>query len=371
MIDNGIKRLSQQGIGLRKMNAGRDRFRQLFREVTMQCIFRPQHFTTGCSSGGQLDQCILLVVRHAQHTLARHQRPGVALTGWPRQQALRTRLRQFAILLCDSAQFRAFFCPRDERLQRLCQHGLQLRVHRTFGILTCQRHAERIVRTVCQQTVQVEWTTGFWTGDLSDGFVDTGMHAEGQAIAGGVNLFNQLVEVVTVVAHHVQYRAKDLFFQLVEAGQFNQRWRHKGAGLPLAGILAVFTHGLEDRTAFGAHGLNVVFDICFGFRVDNRPDIGRETARVTHTTFPHRAAQHLQRVVCHVILQTQHAQGGTALARAVEGGGENIDHHLLGERGGVDDHGVHAAGFSDERRWTPLCIKTGGDVALQQGGHFS
>ncbi len=49
-------------------------------------------------------------------------------------------------------------------------------------------------------------------GDLGDGFVDTGMHAEGQAVARGVNLLDQFVQLVTVIAHHVQYRAEDLFF---------------------------------------------------------------------------------------------------------------------------------------------------------------
>ena len=128
------------------------------------------------------------------------------------------------------------------------------------------------------------------------------MYTERQAVTRGVDLIDQLVEVVTVVAHNVQYRAEDLFFQLVEACQLNQRWRHEGAGLPLAGIFAVLTHRLEHRTAFGTHGLNVVFDVGFGFRVDHRPDIGGETARVAHAAFRHRTAQHLQRVVSHLIL---------------------------------------------------------------------
>lgn len=114
----------------------------------------------------------------------------------------------------------------------------------------------------------------------------------------------------------------------------------------------------------------MVFNIGFGFRVDHRPDVGGETARVAHATFGHRAAQHLQRVVRHVILQAQHAQGGAALTGAVEGGGQYVNHHLLGEGGGVNDHGVHAAGFRDKRSRTTLRIQTGGNIALQQRGHF-
>ncbi len=222
MVNDRIKRLGEQGIGFRKVDAGRDLLRQLFGEVAMQRIFRPQHFTARRSGGGQLNQCVLLVIRHAQHALARHQRPGVALAGWTWQQTLRTRLRQLTILLRDSTQLRAFLCPRDERVQRLCQYGFQLRIHRTFRILTCQRHAQRILRTVRQQTVQIERTARFragagqtfaakrlyayhgtdhvavhvqvahsgTAGDLGNGFVDAGMHAERQAIAGSVDLLN-------------------------------------------------------------------------------------------------------------------------------------------------------------------------------------
>ena len=334
MVDHRVKRLGQQGIGLRKANAGRNRFWQLFGEVAMQGIFRPQHLTARCRCGCQLHQCILLVIRHAQHTLARHQRPGVALTGWTRQQTLCSRLRQLAVLLCNRMQLGTIFSPLNQRVQRLGQHGFHLRIHRIFRVLTRQRHAQRIFRTVCQQAVQIERTARFRAGagetftaerlhahdranhvavdvqvadfsiagHLGNGFVDTGMHAKRQAVTRGVDLIDQLVEVVTVVAHHVQYRTEDLFFQLVEACQLNQRWRHEGAGLPLAGIFAVLAHRLEHRTAFGTHGLNVVFNVGFGFRVDHRPDVGGETARVAHAAFRHRTAQHLQRVVSHVIL---------------------------------------------------------------------
>ncbi len=168
----------------------------------------------------------------------------------------------------------------------------------------------------------------------------------------------------------MQYRAEDLFFQFIEARQFNQRWRHEGAGLPLAGILAVLTHRLEYRAAFGTHGLNVVFNIGFGFRVDHRPDISGETARIAHAAFGHCPAQHLQRVVGHVVLQTQHAQGRTTLTGAVEGGGQHVNHHLLGQRGGVNDHGVQAASFGYQRRRASLRVQTRRNIALQQRRHF-
>lgn len=137
------------------------------------------------------------------------------------------------------------FSPLNQRVQRLGQHGFHLRIHRIFRVLTRQRYAQRIFRTVCQQAVQIERTARFRpgagetftaerlhahdranhvavdvqvadfsiAGHLGNGFVDTGMHAKRQAVTRGVDLIDQLVEVVTVVAHHVQYRTEDLFFQ--------------------------------------------------------------------------------------------------------------------------------------------------------------
>jgi hypothetical protein len=62
-----------------------------------------------------------------------------------------------------------------------------------------------------------------------------------------------------------------------------------------------------------------------------------------------RALQHGQHAVGHVLLQAEHAQRRAALAGAVEGRGDDIADHLFGERGGIDDHGVLAAGLGDQR----------------------
>ena len=106
-----------------------------------------------------------------------------------------------------------------------------------------QRTLQRVVRTVGQQTVQVQRAAGFRAGarqafaaerlyadhrtnhvtvDIQvadfgafghpgDGFIDTGVNAQRQAITGGVDLIDQRVQIVALEAHHVQHRAKDLF----------------------------------------------------------------------------------------------------------------------------------------------------------------
>ncbi|MNZ57090.1 hypothetical protein D3C78_750570 [compost metagenome] len=161
MINHRVKGLGNQDVGLREANTTGDLFRQLFCQVTMQTVFRPQHFTTRRHGGRNLHQRILFIISDAQYALARHQRPGVALAGWAREQTLRTGLRLFAILLAQRAQFRAFFCPFRQRVQRLRNQGFDLRIDRVFGILSRQGNAQRVLWTVRQQTVQIQRTTGF------------------------------------------------------------------------------------------------------------------------------------------------------------------------------------------------------------------
>ena len=64
-----------------------------------------------------------------------------------------------------------------------------------------------------------------------------------------------------------------------------------------------------------------------------------------------------------VFLHIEAAQGGTALARRLEGGFDDRLHGLFGQGGAVHDHGVQAAGFGDERR-------AGGEV-LGHGARMS
>ena len=63
----------------------------------------------------------------------------------------------------------------------------------------------------------------------------------------------------------------------------------------------------------------------------------------------HRALQHGERAVGDILLQAEHAQRRAALAGAVEGGGDDVADHLLGERRGIDHQRVLPAGLGDQR----------------------
>src|SRR5690348_10808308 len=66
-------------------------------------------------------------------------------------------------------------------------------------------------------------------GDMSDGLIDAGMDTEGEAVAGGIDLGNQLVELLARIAQYMQDRAKHFAFQLVDIANLDQCWRHEGA----------------------------------------------------------------------------------------------------------------------------------------------
>ena len=106
VVDNRIESLSGQHLWFGKVETFADLARQLLRQLAMQSALRPQDFTADCGDRRQLNQRILLVIRHAQYAVARDKGQGIALAGWTRQQTLGAGLRQFTVLLTQRLQFR-------------------------------------------------------------------------------------------------------------------------------------------------------------------------------------------------------------------------------------------------------------------------
>ena len=82
-------------------------------------------------------------------------------------------------------------------------------------------------------------------------------------------------------------------------------------------------------------------------------------SRVAHFELLQGTGQDLQHPRRDLFLQVEHPQGGAALAGALEGGAHHIAHHLLRQGGGVDNHGVLAAGLGDERQDGALALGQG------------
>src|SRR5450830_1019132 len=375
--------------------------RQAWEQGFGQLSFRPYRRTADGQYRRQLGQQVAFHFRQAQHVLAGQDGVAVAFAGRTGQQAGDTALRLRGEPAAQGAQFaeRVAVGPGFQGGQRLAHGIAQAHVRCGQCVTPNEGLLDRIGRTRRQQAVQVQRTTGFRAGarqafaakrlhadhgpdnvavdvdvtgmnvvdHLGDGLVDARVYAQRQAVAGSVDLADQLVDFFTLVAHHVQHWAEDLPLQLVEAFQFDQGWHHEGAALDL---LAVGNRHLVHRAAFVAHGLDVLLDAGLGLGVDHRADIHRQTLRVAQTAFSHGALEHFDDAICRIFLQAQDTQGRATLAGTVEGRRHHVDDHLFGQGRGVDDHRVLATGFGDQRNRPALGIQATGDIALQQACDF-
>ena len=77
--------------------------------------------------------------------------------------------------------------------------------------------------------------------------------------------------------------------------------------------------------------------------------MGRYFARIADFQFARRADQHVEHALGDVVLQAEQPQRRAALAGGAERRCDDVVGHLLGQRRGVDDHGVDAAGLGDQR----------------------
>ncbi|PAV68634.1 hypothetical protein WR25_18437 [Diploscapter pachys] len=170
---------------------------------------------------------------------------------------------------------------------------------------------------------------------MRDRLVEARVQAERQAIAGGVDPVDQPVQLGAAEADDVQHRPEHLALQLGDVGQFDDRRRDEGAVRGVARERELF-----DAVAAVTHLRDVRVDIGLRLGGDDRADVGRQRVGAADRQLVQRALDHRERAVGDLLLQTQDAQRRTALACAVEGGGDDVRHHLFGERGGIDDHRI-------------------------------
>jgi hypothetical protein len=71
--------------------------------------------------------------------------------------------------------------------------------------------------------------------------------------------------------------------------------------------------------ALGAHGVDVALDVAVRLGVDHRAHVDRQRGRVADAGLVHRALEHGDDALGHVVLHAQHAQGRAALAGRIEG----------------------------------------------------
>ncbi len=155
--------------------------------------------------------------------------------------------------------------------------------------------------------------------------VDAAVAAGGQAVAGGIDPVDHVIEIARPVAHHMKNRPENFAFELVHGIQLVGA---RGEPETLAHAGRIGNAGNRPRLALHAFGM--LFKHFELIAVDDRTDVRIEHTRPAHYQLPHGAGEHLQHVVSHVALQIQHAQRRTALAGRQEGRMNDVRHHLFG-----------------------------------------
>ena len=104
-----------------------------------------------------------------------------------------------------------------------------------------------------------------------------------------------------------------------------------------------------------------------GLGVDHRADMGGRICGIADDEFARRARNHLDHAVGDVVLQEQQSQRRAALAGGAERRGHDVVGDLFGQRGGIDDHRIDAAGLRDQRHDRSIL---GGERAVDRSRDF-
>ena len=176
--------------------------------------------------------------------------------------------------------------------------------------------------------------------------LEAAVHAEGETEAGAADGLQHLRQLAAAVARHVQDRPELLALQLIEAPQLKQPRREEVAVLQPLGQLA----GVQQPAPRGRMRARVPLQPPRARR-RRSPDRRRSRACAGSPITRQRIAPISISITRSAISSCRYStrsaeQRWPALVNA-----EVIDiiDHLLGQRGGIDHHRVHAAGLGDQR----------------------
>src|SRR5437016_5195137 len=182
-----------------------------------------------------------------------------------------------------------------------------------------------------------------------DEAVDAAVDAEREAVAGVADPLQDFLKIASPVKTHMQDRAEDFGpRQLIEL-ELEGDWSNV---IPLD-----FQLSLSNQSGTAAELLDVAQQRVARGGVDDRADVGVRLGRVADFQLGERASEELQHARRAAGVDEEDALRRAALACALEGGDHDVVDDLLGERRGVDDHSVVAAGFGDERHDRPRALR--------------
>ena len=179
--------------------------------------------------------------------------------------------------------------------------------------------------------------------DLLHAPVDAGMQAERQAIAARVHLAHDVADFLGFEGRDVEDGAEHLPRHVADPVHADRDGRYEKAGFRRRDFM--------QYPAFGARLVDIGGDAVARLFVDHRADIGLQRQRIAKGQRVHRAEEHGLHLLRHFFLHIENAKRGAALARALEGRGDDVAYGLFRQGGAVDDHGVEAARFGDQHRF--------------------
>ena len=106
----------------------------------------------------------------------------------------------------------------------------------------------------------------------------------------------------------------------------------------------------RDQSASAAQFLDIRGQGLLRVLIDERPDVGRWIGGIADPERRQGAADQLQHARRDFVLQVQHAQRTAALPGGAKSARHDRIDDLFGQRRGIDDHCIQAAGFGDQRR---------------------
>lgn len=124
------------------------------------------------------------------------------------------------------------------------------------------------------------------------------MEPERQAEAGRIDVVDHRLEPVGAEAGDMKHRPEILGLEVADRSDLDDRRRDETAPCAIVGELA-----LPHPAPGGAHRGDVGIQRIFCLGVDNRADIGRQSARIAHIKRFIRTFYHCQHAVRDVVLE--------------------------------------------------------------------
>ena len=170
--------------------------------------------------------------------------------------------------------------------------------------------------------------------------LDAAVNAQGEAVAGALDVVDHFVPLIVTPGGDVQQRPENFFFRQVFPVH-QRRFRRHVESL-CAKSRVDFRRDRAPASVAAQPGAGL-FQLIAGAGVDDRPHVAGQQGGMPHFQRRHGAFELGQQAVKQGVLHQQHPQGGAALTGAGAGAGQHIPYQLLRQSGAVGDEDIESA----------------------------